>query len=64
MKFDTVNSRWPIVYIEECQVRISKTITSLSQKIDFVAAHSAGPDPSGSALFAIVRLKGFLVLNE
>ena len=35
-KFDTVNSRWPIVYIEGCKVRLSKNITSLSLKIDFV----------------------------
>ena len=36
LKFDTVKSRWSIVYCEGSQVIISKIIRFLSRKIDFV----------------------------
>ena len=40
IKFDTVKSRWSIVYIEGLQV----IINFLSLKINFVLANSADPD--------------------
>ena len=43
IKFDTVKSGWPIVYIEGSQVIIVKNIF-LSLKIDFVLANSANSD--------------------
>ena len=43
--FDTIKSRWPIVYIDESQILISKiNIVFLSLKIDFVLANGANPD--------------------
>ena len=44
IKYATVKSGWPIVYIEGFQVIISKNITFLSLRIDFVLANSAHPD--------------------
>ena len=44
IKFDTVKSGWPIVYIEGSQAIISKNVIFLSLKIDFILANSADPD--------------------
>ena len=46
IKFDTVKSRWSIVYIEGSPLTISKIIIfiSLQLKIDFILANSADSD--------------------
>ena len=44
IKFDTVNSRWAIIYNEGSQVILSKNIAFLHLEVDFVLANSADPD--------------------
>ena len=44
IKFNTVKSGWSIIYIEWLQAIISKIITFLSLKINFILANSADPD--------------------
>ena len=43
IKFDTDKSGWPIVYIEESYVMVSKTYFIVSVKIVFVLTNSAEP---------------------
>ena len=40
IKFDTIKSRWSMVYIKGSQVINSKNMIFLSLKIDFVLANS------------------------
>ena len=43
IEFDTVKSRWSIVYIEGSNVKFAKNIVLLSLQIVFVLANSADP---------------------
>ena len=67
IKFDTIKSGWPIVYIEGSEVIICKTNVFLSLKINFVLENSEDPDEmphyasSAPSLFVKVPIKGFLV---
>ena len=44
IKFDTIKSRWFIVYIEGSQVIFEKNVVYFSQKIDFVLANIINTD--------------------
>ena len=44
IKFDTVKSEWPIIYIERSQVISFESNGFLSLKIPFVLANSADPE--------------------
>ena len=44
IKFDTVKSEWPIIYIERSQVISFKSNGFLSLKIPFVLTNSADPE--------------------
>ena len=44
IKLHTIESGWPIVYIEVSQATIFKKILFHSLKINFVLANSADPD--------------------